>query len=142
MRSSKPPVQYLVGTPKGRLSALRASGVSGQPCNTARHGAQVKLLPQDGSSTSWRRARIACQETRDTRAGSSGPLERLHDLQRMSLTREALLMKLGAARAQSRVPGAWSRSRWPTTAQRSPIGSEGQASAGAAAEGRYLLGPT
>jgi len=47
MRSSKPPVQYLVGTPKGRLSALEQALVD-QPWHTARHGAQVKLLPQDG----------------------------------------------------------------------------------------------
>ena len=105
MRSSKPPVQYLVGTPKGRLSALEQALVD-QPWHTARHGAQVKLLPQDGELYVLAEStdRVA-KERAIRRRQLKGLWKRLHDLQRMSLTREALLMKLGAARAQS--PSAW-----------------------------------
>jgi len=42
-----PPVQYLVGTPKGRLGKLEAELLK-QPWQQAREGVRVKLLPQDG----------------------------------------------------------------------------------------------
>jgi hypothetical protein len=41
-----PPVHYLVGTPKGRLTFGKAS--IAQPWQEARPGVQVKLLPQQG----------------------------------------------------------------------------------------------
>ena len=52
MRQSDPPVQYLVGTPKGRLSLLRARSprqalARGQP------GVRVKLMRRPRSSTCW-----------------------------------------------------------------------------------------
>src|SRR5882724_9694804 len=47
MRGSDPPVQYLVGTPKGRLSRLEKQLLA-KPWAEARPGVQVKLLPQDG----------------------------------------------------------------------------------------------
>jgi hypothetical protein len=70
MRTSTPPGRYLVGTPKGRLSKLEQdlAKLAWQPFRQAqgpepaegqaRPGVEVKLLPQDGS-TSSRRARIA-----------------------------------------------------------------------------------
>ena len=42
-----PPVEYLVGTPKGRLGKLEAELLK-QPWQQAREGVRVKLLPQDG----------------------------------------------------------------------------------------------
>jgi hypothetical protein len=42
-----PPVHYLVGTPKGRLTRLEKHLVA-QPWQEARPGVQVKLLPQQG----------------------------------------------------------------------------------------------
>jgi hypothetical protein len=46
MRRADPPVSYLVGTPKGRLSRLEKDLVA-KPWQEARDGVQVKLLPQD-----------------------------------------------------------------------------------------------
>jgi hypothetical protein len=47
MRAADPPVHYLVGTPKGRLTRLEKHLVA-QPWQEARPGLQVKLLPQQG----------------------------------------------------------------------------------------------
>jgi hypothetical protein len=47
MRRADPPVLYLVGTPKGRLTRLEKALVV-KPWQEARDGVQVKLLPQDG----------------------------------------------------------------------------------------------
>ena len=47
MRRADPPVHYLVGTPKGRLTRLE-KGLLRKPWQEARPGVQVKLLPQDG----------------------------------------------------------------------------------------------
>src|SRR6266481_1246220 len=68
MRGADPPVQYLVGTPKGRLTRLEKDLLS-QPWQDARPGVRVKQLSM------------------------------------MALSREELLMKLGAARAHA--PAAW-----------------------------------
>lgn len=46
MRTSEPPVQYLVGTPKGRLSALEQALLV-KPWKQVRPEVRVKLLPQD-----------------------------------------------------------------------------------------------
>lgn len=46
MREADPPVHYLVGTPKGRLSRLEKDLLR-KPWQAARPGVQVKLLPQD-----------------------------------------------------------------------------------------------
>jgi transposase len=47
MRASDPPVHYLVGTPKGRLSQYEAQLLE-QPWQSVRAGVQVKLLAQAG----------------------------------------------------------------------------------------------
>jgi hypothetical protein len=46
MRAADPPVHYLVGTPKGRLSRLEQALLE-EPWHAARPGVQVKLLAQD-----------------------------------------------------------------------------------------------
>ena len=46
MRQSDPPVQYLVGTPKGRLSQYEKALLE-KPWQEVRPGVKVKLLPQD-----------------------------------------------------------------------------------------------
>ena len=51
MRTTDPPVQYLVGTPKGRLTRLEKALVA-KPWQDARPGVQVKLLPRMANSTS------------------------------------------------------------------------------------------
>ena len=47
MRNGDPPVQYLVGTPKGRLNRLEKHLLQ-KPWQDAREGVQVKLLAEDG----------------------------------------------------------------------------------------------
>jgi hypothetical protein len=47
MRAADPPMHYLVGTPKGRLTRLEKHLVA-KPWQEARPGAQVKLLAQEG----------------------------------------------------------------------------------------------
>jgi hypothetical protein len=46
MRQADPPVSYVVGTPKGRLTRLEQQLLA-RPWHEARPGVQVKLLPQD-----------------------------------------------------------------------------------------------
>ena len=47
MRAADPPVYYLVGTPKGRLTKLEQDLLA-LPWATVRPGVQVKLLAQEG----------------------------------------------------------------------------------------------
>lgn len=97
MRRSEPPVQYLVGTPKGRLSRLEQALLD-EPWQSARPGVQVKLLPQDGEVYVLAQSveRVA-KERAMRRRQLKWLWARLKQLSGMRLTREALLMKLGAA---------------------------------------------
>jgi transposase len=106
MRSSDPPVQYLVGTPKGRLTALEHALLE-KPWKKARADVRVKLLAQDQELYVFAESRDRISKERSMRRRQLKWLwQRLKQLSTMSkLTREALLMKLGAA--QSKVPAAW-----------------------------------
>jgi len=105
MRRSEPPVQYLVGTPKGRLSRLEQS-LTTKPWHSARAGVKVKLLPEDGELYVFAESRDRIGKERSMRRRQMKWLwARLAQLQSMELTRDALLMKLGSA--QSKVPAAW-----------------------------------
>lgn len=105
MRASDPPVQYLVGTPKGRLTRLERALLS-QPWHEARPGVQVKLLPQDAELYVFAASQDRIAKERGMRRRQLKWLwRRLKQLSGMQLTREALLMKLGAA--QGKTPAAW-----------------------------------
>ena len=105
MRRSDPPVQYLVGTPKGRLSRLEQS-LTTKPWHSARAGVKVKLLPEEGELYVFAESRDRIGKERSMRRRQMKWLwARLAQLQSMELTRDALLMKLGSA--QSKVPAAW-----------------------------------
>jgi transposase len=105
MRASDPPVQYLVGTPKGRLTKLEKALVE-KPWQQARAGVTVKLLPQEGELYVLARSADRVAKERAMRRRQFKRLwHRLHELQAMKLRREDLLMKLGAARQQT--PSAW-----------------------------------
>jgi transposase len=105
MRASDPPVQYLVGTPKGRLSRLERELLA-KPWQEARPGVQVKLLPQDGELYVYAQSHQRVAKERAMRRRQLKRLwARLKQLAAMKLSREELLMKLGAARSQS--PSAW-----------------------------------
>jgi transposase len=103
MRASDPPVRDLVGTPKGRLSPLEAPLLD-QPWPQVRAGIEVKLLPHSGDVYVLARSERRVAKERAMRRKQLKRLwERLHRRQRMRLTRDRLLLKLGAA-----------RQRWPT----------------------------
>ena len=105
MRASDPPVQYLVGTPKGRLTRLEAALLE-KPWHAARPGVQVKLLAQDDELYVFAQSRDRVAKERSMRHRHLKWLwARLKKLSTMSLTREELLMKLGAAKAKT--PAAW-----------------------------------
>jgi Transposase DDE domain len=105
MRQSDPPVRYLVGTPKGRLTRLEKLLVD-QPWQQARHGVQVKLLAQDGEFYVFAESADRVLKERAMRRRQLKWLwRRLHELAAMKTTREQLLMKLGAARAKA--PVGW-----------------------------------
>jgi Transposase DDE domain len=105
MRQADPPVQYLVGTPKGRLSRLEKALLD-RPWAEARPGVQVKLLPQDGELYVFAQSADRVAKERSMRQRQMRWLwARLTQLAAMKLTREELLMRLGAARKQART--AW-----------------------------------
>jgi transposase len=105
MRASDPPVQYLVGTPKGRLNRLEQV-IAAQPWKTARAGVKVKLVPEDGELYVYAESVDRIAKERSMRKRQLKWLwARLAQLSDMDLTRDALLMKLGSA--QSKVPAAW-----------------------------------
>ena len=105
MRQSDPPVRYLVGTPKGRLTRLEKLLVD-QPWQQARQGVQVKLLAQDGEFYVFAESADRVLKERAMRRRLLKWLwRRLHELAAMKTTREQLLMKLGAARAKA--PVGW-----------------------------------
>jgi hypothetical protein len=105
MRASDPPVQYLVGTPKGRLSRLEKKLLA-KPWQEARVGVSVKLLAEDGELYVFAESVERVSKERAMRKRQLRWLwKRLRELAAMEIPREEMLMKLGAAR--SRAPTAW-----------------------------------
>jgi len=105
MRKSQPPVFYVVGTPKGRLSRYEQA-LTERPWYKVREGVEVKLLPQGEEVYVLARSRDRIQKERSMRRRQLQRLwRRLHQLKEMKLTRDELLLKLGAARQQS--PSVW-----------------------------------
>ena len=105
MRASDPPVQYLVGTPKGRLSRLEKDLLT-KPWQQAREGVQVKLLAEDSELYVYAESVDRVSKERAMRKRQMKWLwKRLRELAAMEISREEMLMKLGAAR--SRAPTAW-----------------------------------
>jgi transposase len=105
MRASDPPVLYLVGTPKGRLNQLEKA-LTQLPWQKAREGVEVKLLEQPGEVYVLAQSRDRVNKERSMRRRQlKGLWKRLKELAGMDLTRDALLMKLGAAKQQA--PAAW-----------------------------------
>jgi transposase len=105
MRAADPPVLYLVGTPKGRLTKLERALLT-LPWQAVREGVEVKLLAQEQELyvLAQSRARIA-KERAIRRRKINWLWKRLKDVAAMEVDREELLMKLGAAR--SKAGAAW-----------------------------------
>ncbi len=100
MRQSDPPVSYLVGTPKGKLTALEAD-LATRDWQQARPRVRVKLLAQTGETyvlvqSQDRVAKERAMRRRRLRAY----LDRLAEIQarKRPLKRDALHQALGAAR--------------------------------------------
>jgi transposase len=106
MRQAEPPISYLVGTPKGRLSKLE-NALLALPWQTAREGVDVKLLPQDNELYVLARSRKRVYKERAMRKRQLKALvKRLKKLQEMKFTSaSALLLKLGEAKGRYRA--AW-----------------------------------
>jgi transposase len=105
MRAADPPVYYLVGTPKGRLSKLERDLLP-LPWAEVRAGVQVKLLPQEEELYVFAQSRDRIHKERAMRRRQLAALvKRLKQLQTMKLTGTQLLMKLGEAKGRYRA--AW-----------------------------------
>ncbi len=105
MRHSDPPVKYVVGTPRGRLTRLENQLVE-KPWHSARAGVNVKLLAQEGELYVLAESHDRIAKERSMRRRRLKWLwARLKQLSAMTLTREDLLMKLGAAKQTA--PSAW-----------------------------------
>ena len=105
MRAPDPPVRYLVGTPKGRLTRLEKQLVD-KPWRKAREGVEVKLLPQDDELYVFAQSADRVAKERAMRRRQLKWLwARLKKLALMEVTPQERLMKLGAARATA--PSAW-----------------------------------
>ncbi len=105
MRAADPPVQYLVGTPKGRLNRLERALLT-KPWREARPGVQVKLLAEDGELYVFAQSADRIAKERSMRRRQLKWLwSRLAQLSTMTLSRDALLMRLGSA--QTKAPAAW-----------------------------------
>lgn len=113
MRQADPPVSYLVGTPKGRLSKLEKALLK-QPWQNVREGVDVKLLPPSpdahpSTSAQDREMYVLAQSharINKERAMRRRKLKwlwaRLKQIAAMeNIKREELLMKLGAARSKA-----------------------------------------
>ncbi len=105
MRASDPPIHYLVGTPKGRLTQYEQQLLE-RPWQVVRQGVQVKLLPQEQELYVLAQSQDRVNKERAMRRRQlKGLVKRLKALQAMELSRDKLLLKLGAAKSQ--FPAAW-----------------------------------
>lgn len=106
MRQSDPPVYYLVGTPKGRLSQLEQKLLV-LPFTTVRSGIEVKLLAQEQELYVLANSHQRIDKERAMRRRQLRALfKRLKELQAMKFnSSQTLLLKLGAAKGK--YPAAW-----------------------------------
>ena len=101
MRKAEVPVHYLVGTPKGRLSKLEQAFLT-KPWAQVRESVDVKLLEQEGEIYILARSHGRMHKERAMRRRRLKRLwKRLGELQRQKLTRDQLLIKLGAAKTDA-----------------------------------------
>ena len=97
MRAAAPPIYYLVGTPRGRLSKYEEK-LLGLPWQVVREGVSVKLLAEDKELYVLAQSQDRVSKERAMRRRQlKGLCKRLKQLQQMKLKRDELLKKLGAA---------------------------------------------
>jgi len=113
MRASDPPVNYVVGTPKGRLTQLEAA-LTQQPWQQARPRVQVKLLPQAGELYVLVHSGARVDKERAMRRRKLKKLwQRLRQLQTQRPGYERLLLELGAAKKEAGRVWSLVRGVWP-----------------------------
>jgi transposase len=101
MRASDPPIYYLVGTPKGRLSKLEAELVT-RPWEQVRPGIEVKLLCHAGELYVQTQSQDRIGKERAIRKRRLRKLwDRLCELKKMKLSAKALLIKIGEAKKEA-----------------------------------------
>ena len=101
MRNSEPPIYYLVGTPKSRLSKLEAELI-GRPWEQVRPGLDVKLLAHEGELYVQAQSQDRVSKERAMRRRRLRKLwNRLCELQKMKLDTKALLIKIGEAKKEA-----------------------------------------
>jgi hypothetical protein len=101
MRASETPMYYLVGTPRGRLSKMEQSFVS-LPWTAVRDSVQAKLVEQDGELYVLARSGARRDKEQAIRRRRLRKLvKRLKELRQQKLTRDQLLIKLGAAKKEA-----------------------------------------
>ncbi|MBV8337550.1 MAG: IS1634 family transposase [Alphaproteobacteria bacterium] len=101
MRAAETPTYYLVGTPRGRLNQMEQSFLS-LPWTAARGSVEVKLAEQDGELYVLARSGARRDKEQAIRRRRLKKLvKRLHELRQQKLTRDQLLIKLGAAKKEA-----------------------------------------
>jgi transposase len=101
MRSAEQPIHYLVGTPKGRLTQLEKTFLK-LPWEQVRDGIDVKLLKKDGEVYVLAKSAGRVDKERAMRRRRLKKLwHRLQELQQQKLSRDQLLIKLGAAKKEA-----------------------------------------
>jgi transposase len=107
---------YLVGTPKGRLTKLEQAFVE-KPWATVREGVQVKRLATDEDVYVLAQSDARIDKERGMRRKRLRRyLDRLKALQGQALTRDQLLMKLGAAKQDAGRAASLVKVTWPREA--------------------------
>jgi hypothetical protein len=101
MRACGTPTHYLVGTPRGRLSQMERNFLS-LPWTAVRDSVQAKLVEQDGELYVLARSGPRRDKEQAMRRRRLQKLvKRLHELRQQKLTRDQLLIKLGAAKKEA-----------------------------------------
>jgi len=101
MRQADPPIHYLVGTPKGRLTKLEKDFLE-KPWQQVRDVVNVKLLEKDDELYIMARSNGRVSKERAMRRRRLKKLwHRLKELQGQKITRDSLLLKLGAAKKEA-----------------------------------------
>lgn len=101
MRNPERHVNYLVGTPRGRLTSLEKAFLS-CPWEKARESVHIKLVEHDGETYILAKSLGRVQKERAMRKRKLHNLwARLKAMQTQALSRDQLLIKLGAAKKEA-----------------------------------------
>src|SRR6202795_1498749 len=101
MRNSKTPIHYLVGSPRGRLTQLEKAFLT-KPWEDVRESVRVKLIEHGEETYVFVRSEGRRDKEQSMRRRRLKKLiNRLRELQQQNLTRDELLLKLGAARKEA-----------------------------------------